>query len=162
LAVGWSLPLVVPPQPVFATATQSTENLTAATGFLDQNAEAIIYLDHVTGELSAHVINTNSWQIFASYNYKGVNADLGVAASKNPKYSLVTGLLSFKPKGQNRLASCVVYVAEEATGQFAAYGIPWESSMMNRPGTPPVGRFILLGKGKTSTAAGRGAAAGAK
>ncbi|MEX0585322.1 MAG: hypothetical protein WD176_01670 [Pirellulales bacterium] len=160
LGIFWQASRLTPPTPLYATATHSTENLTAATGFVDQDAEAVIYLDHVTGELNAYVINTNNYKLFAAFNYKAVNSDLGLANVKNPKYSLVTGVSNFKPSGLNRLAGCVVYVAEESSGQFVAYGMPWKGGAM-AAGTPIKANFIKLATGKTSTAVRR-AAEGAK
>jgi hypothetical protein len=160
LAVAWYVVRLSPPAPLWATTTHSTDNLIAATGFVESDAEAVIFLDAVTGELTAHVINTNTGKLFASFNQKSVTTDVGAGAVKNPKYTLVTGVTNFKPFGTNRMASLVIYVAEETTGQFVAYGVPWPGGAMTRPPAPKPGAFVKITTGKTSFAPRRAAAEG--
>ena len=147
---------LAPTRPAFASATHGTENLTAATGLLDSGAEAIVYLDHVTGELTGYVLSTTTWAVVGNYHHPRVSQDLQLANVKNPKYTLVTGATAFKPKGANRLGSCVVYVAEETTGMMVAYGMPWDTGSMTR--TTPINRpFVkLAGPLKVSSAVRRG------
>jgi hypothetical protein len=160
LAIYWQVVRSSPPTPLWATSTHSSANLIAATGIIEEGAEAVIYLDAVTGELTAHVMNTNTWTLFATFNHKGVAGDVGAGAVKNPKYTLITGLTNFKPKGANRLSSCVIYVAEETTGQFVAYGIPWPGGAMTARAPQKPGTFAKLAVGKTSSAARRAAEGG--
>lgn len=150
---------LTPPRPAFASATHGSENLTAATGLVDSGAEAVIYLDHVTGELTGYVLSTTTWAVVGNYHHPRVNQDLQLANVKNPKYTLVTGATAFKPKGANRLGSCVVYVAEETTGMMVAYGMPWDTGSMTR--TTPINRpFVkLAGPLKVSSAVRRGGGA---
>lgn len=147
------------PGTVYASATHGTENLTAATGFVEGGAEAVIYLDHVTGELTGYVLSTTTWQVVANYRHPGVNQDLQLANVKSPKYSVVTGTTNFKPKGANRLGSCVVYVAEETTGLMVAYGMPWDAGNMTRTAAQNRPFVKLAGPLKISSAVRRGGGA---
>jgi hypothetical protein len=142
--------------PVYASATHGTENLTATTGFVEPGAEAIVYLDHVTGELTGYVLSTTTWQVVANYRHPGVNQDLQLANVKSPKYSVVSGTTAFKPKGANRLGSCVVYVAEETTGLMVAYGMPWDTGNMTRTAAQNRPFVKLAGPLKISSAVRRG------
>jgi hypothetical protein len=145
-----------PSQPLYASATHGTENLTAATGFVEPGAEAIVYLDHVTGELTGYVLSTTTWAVVGNYRHNSVAQDLQLNNVKNPKYTVVTGTTAFKPKGAQRLGSCVVYVAEETTGLMVAYGMPWDTGSMTR--NAPINRpFVkLAGPLKVSSAVRRG------
>lgn len=116
-----------------ATGTDKTENLILATGLLDGQNEIVVCLDIVSGTLKGFVINTNTRQFFAQYTAPSVATDLNVPKGRNPKYSLVTGLSSFKPTGGGgRLGQCVIYVAEETSGNMVAYAVPWDPSAMSR------------------------------
>jgi hypothetical protein len=119
------------PQPVLAMATHGSENLTAVTAPVEGQAEAIVYLDHVTGELTGYVLSTTTWNVIAKFTYPSVNADLQLNNVKNPKFTVVTGMSGFKPKGGQRIGTCAIYVAEETTGMMVAYGIPLEAGSMN-------------------------------
>ncbi|MEX2187110.1 MAG: hypothetical protein WD875_09965 [Pirellulales bacterium] len=142
-----------------ATGTDKTENLILATGLLDGQNEMVVCLDIVSGTLKGFVINTNSRQFFAQYTAPSVAADLNVAKGRNPKYSLVTGISTFKPTGGGgRLGQCVIYVAEESSGNMVAYAVPWDPSAMSR-NQPINAPFVKLGVVKVG--AGGPAAGGA-
>ncbi len=115
-----------------ATGTDKTENLILATGVLDGQNEIVVCLDIVSGTLKGFVINTNTRKFFAQYTAPSVATDLNVAKGRNPKYSLVTGISTFRPTGAGKLGQCVIYVAEETSGNMVAYGVPWENAAMSR------------------------------
>ena len=139
-----------------AAATHGTDNLTAATGFVDSGAEAVIYLDHVTGELTGFLISPNTWRAVGRWSYGRVKDDLNLGGVRNPKFSVVTGSTGFKPLGGKRLGGCVVYVAEETTGTMCAYGMPWEAGNLSRT-TPVTAEFFKLTPAvKISSAVRRG------
>jgi sulfur carrier protein len=54
--------------------------------------------------------------------------DLGIEQGKKPNYAMVTGTVVFQRGTAARAvpALCAVYVADANTGNFAAYGLPWD------------------------------------
>jgi hypothetical protein len=143
-----------------ATGTDKTENLILATGVLDGQNEIIVCLDIVSGSLKGFVINTNTRQFFATYTAPSVATDLNVAKGRNPKYSLVTGMAGFKPgPGGAKLGQCVIYVAEESSGNMVAYAVPWDAGAMSRAGAKINVQFVKIGVVKVG--AGGPAAGGA-
>ena len=71
-----------------ATATESSDSMAIATGFIDEDVEGLFVLDFITGNLQVFVINPRSGQLGGMYAHN-VAAVLG--AQKAPKYLLVTG-----------------------------------------------------------------------
>jgi hypothetical protein len=131
------------PRTALAMATHGSESLTAVTCPVEPNAEAVVYLDHVTGELTGYVLSTTTWNVIAKFTYPSVNADMQLNNVKNPKFTVVTGMSGFKPKQGQRIGSCAIYVAEETSGLMVAYAIPWEAGSMNA-GRPIQGNFRRL------------------
>jgi hypothetical protein len=115
-----------------ATGTDKSENLILATGILDGGNEIVVCLDIVSGTLKGFVINTNTRKFFAQYTAPSVATDLNVPKGRNPKYTLVTGLAAFKAGGGVKLGQCVIYVAEESSGNMVAYAVPWDAGAMSR------------------------------
>lgn len=134
LGVSWETPL-------HATATDRQENFAVATGWIDQDMEGIFFMDFLTGNLKAAVLNSKAGKFTAFYE-QNILADLGVQPDKNPKFLLVTGgaALPTLPGGK-RLGNSVVYVVEVTSGRAVAYGIPWVSGASSRP---PVGTSPLI------------------
>lgn len=135
-----------------ATGTDKSENLILATGLLDGQNEIVVCLDVVSGTLKGFVINTNTRQFFATYTAPSVAGDLNVAKGRDPKYSLVTGMAGFKPgPGGAKLGTCVIYVAEESSGNMVAYAVPWDSGAMSRAGAKINAAFVKIGVVKVGT-----------
>lgn len=129
-----------------ATATHGGSTMAIATGPIDESTEGLFVLDFITGELQASVINPRTGAIGGMFK-KNVVADLGVEQGKQPKYLLVTGRASFRVSGgATRPAESIIYVADENTGRFAAYFLPWnrQAASYNYAQVNPM---ILLGKG---------------
>ena len=117
-----------PQTPLHAVATDRTNTFAMATGPVDQDIEAVYFLDFLTGDLSAVVLGRQGRVFTAFYHYPGnrLLADLGVDPAKNPKYLMTTGLVDLRQGGARLQPSVsVVYVAEVSTGKVAAYAIPW-------------------------------------
>ncbi len=94
----------------------------------------------------------------AFYKYN-VNADLGVDASKSPRYMLVTGVADLRHTAGRNVApsKSICYVAEITSGMVAAYAIPWSPSL-HMTGAPIRGTLYLLDKTRfrAATAPGGG------
>ncbi len=117
-----------PHTPLHAVATDRSASFAIATGPVDEEVEAIYFLDFLTGDLNAVVLNRQLNMFTAFYRYNVLN-DLGVNPSKNPQYMMVTGMTSPRA-GSSRLrpSLAAVYVAEVSSGWVAAYAIPWSKS----------------------------------
>ena len=134
---------------VQATSTHGANNFAIATGFVDEGVEALYFLDFLTGDLRAVIINrrTAAFDAFFEYN---VQKDFGLT-SKNPNYLMVTGLVDL-PRGRanTQLGGSLIYIAEAKSAQVYAYGLPWNSSLY-AAGKPQTGGFINMGGGPIRT-----------
>jgi hypothetical protein len=126
-----------------ATATENHDNFAIATGLVDGGVEALYFLDYLTGDLKAAVINpkTGTFAAFFTYN---ISQDFGGAGGGSPKYLMVTGLVDM-PRGRAgfQLSKSALYIADATSGTVAAYIMPWNSSMM-AAGKPQTGTFQRL------------------
>jgi hypothetical protein len=149
LVVGGLLPDV----PVHAVATDKAENITVATGFVEEGIEAFYFLDSLTGTLQA-VVPSNQTKTFQARWTANLNADLravvatagkrtGVRLPEAPKYLMVTGMLDLK-RGAARAAPgrAVIYITEVNTGVVLCYVVPW--SMSQHSANQPFGGQLGL------------------
>jgi hypothetical protein len=128
LIIGLNLEGIWPTAPLHATATHGIDKFAIATGNVDEGVEALYFLDFLTGDMRAAVINPKTGK-FNSFYTRNIATDFG-GAGRNSGYLMVTGSVDM-PRGSNNFqyADSIVYVAEAGTGQVAAYTIPWNSSM---------------------------------
>src|SRR6185369_8202939 len=106
LAAGVALGLVIglnvsglwPNVPLHATATQGLDKFAICTGLVDDNVEAIYFLDFLTGDLRAAVINPKTGK-FNSFYTRNIAQDFG-AVNKNARYLVVTGFADM-PRGRS-------------------------------------------------------------
>jgi hypothetical protein len=128
LIVGLNLEGLWPSMPLHASATHGIDKFAIATGLVDGSVEALYFLDFLTGDLRAAVINPKTGK-FNSFFTRNIAADFG-GAGRNSGYLLVTGSVNM-PRGANsfQYSQSIVYVAEASTGAVAAYTIPWNSSL---------------------------------
>ena len=114
-----------------ATATDSGETFAMATGAIDGEIEGLFILDFLTGELQCFVLNSRTAKPSGWFK-RNVVADLGVDATKAPKYLMVTGGANFRgSSGNARPAQCLCYVCDANTGNYAAYSFPWSQTAAN-------------------------------
>ena len=125
LAAGLALVGLWPEKPLQAVATDRYETYAMATGPVDEEVEAVYFLDFLTGDLKAVVLGKQGGIFTAFYQYNVLN-DLGVDPSKNPRFMMVTGMAATR-RGAARMqpSMAVVYVAEITSGNVAAYALPW-------------------------------------
>lgn len=138
--------LRLPPIEAHATASQSHDNFVIATGSIEDDIEGLFFLDFLTGDLKATVLNARRPGFNAFYQYN-ISADFNTAAVQNPKYLMVTGLARDQQVAgaSGRLGRCVLYVVEATSGQVVAYGLPWNPSS-HSAGKPQRGTFIPLAR----------------
>jgi len=139
-----------PNVPLHATATHVLDKFVICTGLVDDTVEAIYFLDFLTCDMRAAVINPKTGK-FNAFFTRNIAADFG-AVTKNPRYLIVTGFADM-PRGRAsfQFAKSIVYVAEASTGQVAAYSIPWSTSLQ-AAGKPQSGEFQPLDLAQFRTA----------
>lgn len=147
-----------PHTPLHAVATDRNDTFAIATGPLDDEVEAVFFLDFLTGNLRAVALNKFG-QFNAFYEYN-VLKDLGVTPAKNPRFLMVTGIASLQRVGPNiQPGRSIVYVAEVTTGNMVAYYLPWNTAMRSQA-RPTKLALIPLDATKFRAAAGGGAGVG--
>jgi hypothetical protein len=156
--IGLNLQGLWPSMPLHASATHGQDNFAIATGFVDEEIEAIYFLDFLTGDMKAAVLalrGPRMGKFNALFEYN-ILQDFQAGEDKSPKYLIVTGEANI-PRGRAnfQFAKSVVYVAEATTGQIACYTIPW-SSTAQAAGQFFKAQFVPLDKMKFRTAIIRG------
>ncbi|NQT38108.1 MAG: hypothetical protein HQ581_11495 [Planctomycetes bacterium] len=162
LGIGLTVSGLWPNTPLHATATDRFEKFAVATGSVDDEREAVYFLDFYTGELRAAVIGTFGWK-FNSFFRANVLGDLNalmmqerggdggdaaggpLVTGRDTRYLLVTGRADLKARGaaQTRPGAAIVYVIEVESGWLLAYAIPWNRTIAQR-GAPQTGDLQLL------------------
>jgi hypothetical protein len=142
LIVGLNIQGIWPTIPLHAAATHGLDKFAIATGFVDEEVEALYFLDYLTGDMRAAVINQKTGEFNAFFTRNIVN-DFG-GAGRSTGYLMVTGAANM-PRGTAKFqfARSIVYVADASTGQVAAYTIPWNSTTYFA-GRPQHGEFYRL------------------
>ena len=133
--------------PVSATASVASNTVAAATGPIDDRVEGLFTLDSLSGRLQCAVLYTHGprQNKFGACYQSNVFEDLNIEGTKKPNYLLLTGFAELtRGRGTTgKPASCVAYVVDGNTGNFAVYGVPWSPNMVSR-GTPQGGVLPLL------------------
>jgi hypothetical protein len=113
--------------PLHAVATDRQDNFAMATVPLDDDQEAVVFLDFLTGDLKATLFNVvrGPQPTIGVIYTKNILQDLGVDATKNPKFLLVGGRLQMRPQGQMQFGGSVIYVAEVNSGKVGVYAMPY-------------------------------------
>ena len=134
---------------VHATATHGEANFAIATGAADGEIEALYFLDFLTGDLRAAVVNRR-YAGFSAFFERNILADFQ-GNTKNAKYLIVTGLADI-PRGRakTQIGESLVYVAEASSGQVCAYALPFDSSL-NTAGKEQRGTLDLIASGTFRT-----------
>jgi hypothetical protein len=150
LAAGVTLGLVIglnvqglwPNVPLHAVATEGLDKFAIATGAIASDIEALYFLDYLTGDLKAAVINPKTGKFNALFTYN-IAGDFPVAGG-TPRYLMVTGITQI-PRGRSgfQYADSTIYIAEATSGIVAAYTIPWNSSL-HAAGKRQVGALVPL------------------
>ncbi|NUQ66228.1 MAG: hypothetical protein HUU20_27525 [Pirellulales bacterium] len=182
LVVGLVVGLIVgslwPNTPLHATATDRVDNFAIATGFVDDEIEAVYFLDFLTGTLRVAVVS-NQTQTFQARYETNINADLASVVAylngggeggrkrgsgssagptqlqlpQTPNYLMVTGMADIRrgAAAREQPGRSMVYVAESNTGILLAYAIPW-SKELHSSNRPHFGKLILWAGDQFSTA----------
>jgi hypothetical protein len=128
-----------------AAATHGADNFAIATGLVDDNIEALYFLDYLTGDLRAAVVSRRNGQ-FTGFFQHNVMGDFDSIAD-TPRFLMVTGLADLpRGGGPSQLGRSLIYVAEASSGQVFAYALPFDGSL-NAAGRPQIGGFLRVGGG---------------
>ena len=100
-------------------------------------------LDGLTGDLQCLVPYTRTGA-FGGIFTANVFADLKILGTKTPRFIMVTGEANFS--GNGRPGNCIVYIVDASTGNYAAYGVPW-NRQMETAGRAQQGQLIGLQAG---------------
>jgi hypothetical protein len=129
-----------------AMSAHGNERKSMVTVPLDSGLEAVVTLDHLTGDLTGYVLNRVNGQFFIQYRYN-VTVDF---PETEGDYLLVAGMADFRGFRDNeRVASGVVYVAESNSTQVAAYALPWNTQLAVSGASPQQRTFIPLDRART-------------
>jgi len=156
LLAGVVIGSLCPSTPLHAVATDRSENILMATGFVDEQIEAVFFLDSLTGLLRAAVPSLQRASEYQAMWEANVGADMmtaiqtvntaaarmsggkgGVARAviqppQTPRFVMVTGLMDLRQgSARMRPSRCVVHVAEANTGIVMTYVLPWSTQMHN-------------------------------
>lgn len=141
--------------PLEATASSNGENISVATGAIDENVEGVFVLDHLTGQLTCFVANPRNLGGVLNGQFKtNVANDLGVAQGKKPDYVMtVGGVAAIRGGGAARPADSIVYVADGSTGHVVGYSLPWMPTKA-KAGQPQGGALvkIMIGQARPNIA----------
>ncbi len=130
LFVGVLLGGFCPHAPLHATATDRVDNFAICTAAVDDNVEAVYFLDSLTGNLRAAVLAKQAPYRFNAFYERNVFQDLHIDPSKPPKFLVVSGRCDFRRTGGNQqISRGVVYVCDINSGMIAVYALPWNSQM---------------------------------
>ncbi len=141
---GW------PYRPIYASTTDSIDDLAVATGVIADEVEGFFALDGLSGDLQCIVFNPQS-QNFNAVFRRNVLADLQIDAAKNPRFLLTTGNVESWRRGTLYLGASFVYVTEATSGRFAAYAVPWRRDLF-ASGRPQQSELLLVQSGSVRTA----------
>jgi hypothetical protein len=155
LVAGAVIGGLCPSTPLHAVATDRSENILMATGFVDDQIEAVFFLDSLTGLLRAAVPSLQRASEYQAMWEANVGADMMTAVQavnaaaarlsgkagtaraaiqppQTPRFVMTTGLLDLRQgSARMRPSRCVVHVAEANTGIVMTYMLPWSIQMHN-------------------------------
>jgi hypothetical protein len=132
-----------------ATASHGSDTFAMATGASDEDAEAVMTLDYLTGDLTTFVLNPRSAKFNAMFR-TNIWKELPPTKGKKASYVMCTGTWNPLKGGESgaRPAGCVIYVADCNTGYFAAYSFPWQAAANTNIGPAITAPMVLLDVGK--------------
>ena len=132
-----------------ATASHGSDTFAMCTGASDEDAEAVMLLDYLTGDLTCFVLNPRAAKFNAMFR-TNIWKELPPTKGKKASYVMCTGTWNPLKGGGDGLrpAGCVVYVADSNTGYFAAYSFPWQASANTNIGPVITAPMEMLDWGK--------------
>jgi hypothetical protein len=130
LAFGLLASGLLPYAPLHAVGNDRGDTFAIATGPLDEEVEAIYFLDFLTGDLRAAALNPRMGRFNAFFQFN-ILQPMQIDVSKNPKFSMITGMLDIRRGTGIGWGRSVVYIAESTTGMVGAFATPWDRGVAN-------------------------------
>jgi hypothetical protein len=148
----------IPETLLYAEAATRADTMAAATGAIDDSIEGLYTLDFITGELKCFVMYTRpvgNNKFGGHFNANVVQVLGAPEKGKTPSYLLLTGRAAFPggATGTMRPAYSVAYVVDANTGKFAAFGLPWNTTMAASGRQPQQGQLRVLDVGNARSIA---------
>lgn len=157
LAAGLALSGFWPHAPLHAVSNDRFDTFAIATAPLDEEVEAVYFLDFLTGDLRSAAINPRLGR-FNAFFQLNILQPMQIDVTKNPKFLMITGMLDLRRGAGPQWGKNAVYVAETTTGRVAAFATPWAPQMANA-GKTVQGAMRMLDVAQFRTAAVREGAA---
>ena len=148
LTAGWHGATELPK--AHATATHGSDNFAIATGLVDNEIEALYFLDFLTGDLRATIVNRRNAAFSSFFEYNILRDFQGIGDP--PRFLMVTGSADI-PQGRAgaQIGKSLIYIAEATTGQVAAYVLQYNSTL-HASGAPQTGTFVKVASGSFRSA----------
>jgi hypothetical protein len=129
--LGLAAGALLPQSPLHAVAGDRSDTFAICTAPVDEDIEAIWFLDFLTGDLKAAVISPVTGRFGALYQLNIMQA-MRLEGGKAPRYYMVSGIVNIRRgASQTRPSTSVVYVAEANSGRIAAFNLPWARQAIN-------------------------------
>jgi len=136
------------PTTIDATGAVTSEKYSIATGVVSEEAEGFFVLDHNSGLIQCSVFYPRVGKFLGTFT--GNASELVGAGGKGGGYMMVTGNADMTRGGRGaHIAPTLVYVLNTATGNFAAFAVPFnrQAAVTGQPQTAPL---IPMGTGTAS------------
>ncbi len=136
------------PTTIDATGAVTSEKYSIATGIVSEEAEGFFVLDHNSGLIQCSVFYPRVGKFLGTFT--GNAGELVGAGGKGGGYMMVTGNADMTRGGRGaHVAPTLVYVLNTATGNFAAFAVPFnrQAAVTGQPQQAPL---IPMGTGTAS------------
>ena len=143
----------LPPIELMAGTASRTKSMSMATGLVDNNAEALFVLDHISGNLQCWLLNAKTGQVGGIYTANVASDLMTVGKTGEPDYVMTTGNFFFSGRKTGNMSpgKSVCYVADASTGNVVGYGLIYNTQAVTR-GVVQSGVLNVVCKGSARTA----------
>ena len=107
------------------------QQMSLATGRIEDGIEALFGLDHLTGDLFCWILSPTTGAVASTFR---VNVTGALSVDGDADYVLTTGLMDFRiaRSGGQRVSHSVVYVSDGNSGRVVGYSLVYDSSALSR------------------------------
>ena len=122
------------PLKLMAESAAQGQNISLATGLIDDGREGLFMLDHLNGNLQCWVLNSRTNEIGGVYRTNVFDVLTDLKAGGENDFVLTTGNFLFNNRGNQVPASSVAYVAEGKSGIVAGFGFRFTKVALQQAG----------------------------
>ena len=117
--------------PVYADNASRGDNISMATGFIEEDTEGLFVLDHQTGLLQCWLLNRQTGAIGGIFSANAGKA-LQIDKASNADFVMTTGRIDFAgTQGNQRPGGSVCYVGDGNTGRVVGFGVQINVAALN-------------------------------